>query len=126
MDHNPGVIHLSRGDLAFDGQDFALLHTPAPGNHGGSDTSAVLTANPPGGSQGSVTGVGAQTSSEVAQTDDSAGQTSNLPTTGTLSDPSQLPPASSGDTSSTGDLTTGLSGDTLASTSALDQVFAQL
>jgi peroxidase len=41
-DHNPGVIHMSRGDLAFDGRTFALLFTgrTAPGGAGGGGAGA--------------------------------------------------------------------------------------
>jgi hypothetical protein len=40
--HNPRTIHLSRGDLAFDGQNFALRHSAgAPGGEGGGSSGSL-------------------------------------------------------------------------------------
>jgi hypothetical protein len=44
--HNPGTIHLSRGDLAIDGQNFALMRTsPAAPSCGGGSPAAASPAD---------------------------------------------------------------------------------
>ena len=58
MAHNPGVIHLSRGDLAIDGQNFALSRTTSTASPAGGTGSTGTSPATPTDSSASSPAVG--------------------------------------------------------------------
>jgi hypothetical protein len=112
---NPGVIHLSRGGLDLTGRSFAVgLATPAPGGgQGGIDLAGSVAASQ--ASPGATT-AGAQPQAAASQP-----ESSGLPAAAWVSSGDvQAPAADSGATGDSADSTDPVT------TSALDQVFAQL